>query len=76
MSYNLSKLFFRNLTGLSTGEFGKYCNELVKCGIKPDVPQRSLSLPCMALLERSKTRQALDNRVTHTAGGLHLALQN
>jgi hypothetical protein len=53
----------KNITGLSRGNFGVYCRKLAKVGIKVDNAHRHLSLPSMAMLERSKCRQGLSNRV-------------
>ena len=53
----------QNLTGLSKGKFGDYCAKLANAGVKKIAKRRKLSLPCMALLERTKMRQAIDDRV-------------
>ena len=59
----IPNLLLKNLTGLSKGQFGDYCAKLANAGINRDSAKRSLSLECMALLERTKTRQAIDDRV-------------
>ena len=52
----------KNITGLGRGQFGAYCRQLAKVGIKVVEPRRKLSLPCIALLERCKSHQGLSNR--------------
>lgn len=54
----------QNLTGLGKGNFGDYVAKLANAGIKKDSKtKRILNLEQMALLERTKIRQNIDDRV-------------
>ena len=63
----------QNLTGLSKGKFGDYCAKLANAGVKKIAKRRKLSLECMALLERTKMRQAIDDRVLQLMFDVSLA---